>query len=76
MMTLDQVPPGKSVKVLSIEGGHHCRQRLIRLGLRPGVVLRVLRSAPFSGPILVEGEDGTFMIGRGMASRVIVKEVG
>ncbi|HEX16582.1 MAG TPA: ferrous iron transport protein A [Deltaproteobacteria bacterium] len=74
-LTLDQIPPGRKVKVLSIEGGWGCRQQLFGLGVYPGEVLRVIRSAPFAGPIIVEARGTTFMIGRGMARRVVVEEV-
>lgn len=74
-MTLDRVPPGKVVKVLAIGGGRGLRQRLLRLGIQPGEEIKVLRSAPLSGPLMVEGKGGVFVIGRGMASRVLVEEV-
>ncbi|RLA85328.1 MAG: ferrous iron transport protein A [Deltaproteobacteria bacterium] len=74
-LTLDQVSPGKRVKVVSIGGGRGCRQQLFGLGVYPGEVLTVLRSAPFAGPIMVEANGTTFMIGRGMAQRVVVEEV-
>ncbi len=74
-MTLDRVPPGKTVRVLSVGGGRACRQRLFSLGICPGEVIKVLRSAPLSGPLMVEGKGGVFVIGRGMASRVLVEEV-
>lgn len=74
-MTLDRVPPGKTVKVLAVGGGRSCRQRLLRLGIQPGEHLKVLRSAPLSGPLMVEGKGGVFVIGRGMASRVLVEEL-
>ena len=72
-LTLDKVSPGRRVKVLAIEGGRGCRQQLFGLGVYPGEVLKVIRSAPFAGPIVVEANGTTFMIGRGMAQRVVVE---
>jgi len=73
-LTLDMVPPGKKVKVLLVEGGLRCRQCLSELGVYPGEALKVVRSAPFAGPILVETNNTRFMLGRGMAAKIVVEE--
>jgi len=72
---LDEVEPGKTVKVLSIEGGRGVRQKLADLGILPGQLIKVVRSAPLLGPLMVSGRNGTFFIGRGMAKKVVVEEV-
>ncbi|HDD66617.1 MAG TPA: ferrous iron transport protein A [Nitrososphaeria archaeon] len=50
-------------------------KRLADLGILAGVRIRVVRKAPFGGPIEVEVGGSRFMIGRGLAERILV-EVG
>jgi ferrous iron transport protein A len=44
---------GKSYRVggLSAKAGPRFRQKLVSMGVLPGVVLTVLRQAPFGGPL-------------------------
>ncbi|MCD6319303.1 MAG: ferrous iron transport protein A [Candidatus Desulfofervidaceae bacterium] len=72
---LDAVSPGKKVKVIMVEGGVRCRQCLGEMGVYPGETLQVIRSAPFAGPIMVETNGSRFMLGRGMAAKIIVEEM-
>lgn len=48
-------------------------KRLADLGILPGTRIKVVRRAPFGGPIEVEVGGSRFMIGRGLASRIIVE---
>ena len=48
-------------------------KRLADLGITVGVRIRVIRKAPFGGPIEVEVGGSRFMIGRALADRVIVE---
>lgn len=48
-------------------------KRLADLGILPGMRIRVVRRAPFGGPVEVEVGGSRFMIGRGLASRIIVE---
>lgn len=54
---------------------HHWgfRKRLEDMGLTPGVELRVVKSAPFHGPIELQVRGSRLVIGRGMAERILVK---
>ena len=72
---LDTVSPGKKVKIIMVEGGVRCRQCLAEMGVYPGETLKIIRSAPFAGPILVETNGCRFILGRGMAAKVIVEEI-
>jgi len=47
--------------------------RLARLGVRPGAVVRLVSSGPFSGPLLVEVEGLRVALGRGVARRILVR---
>ena len=72
-MTLIQVETGKTVRIMSFKGGVGLEHKLRQLGLVPGDNARVLRHAPFGGPILVEVEGRSIALGRGVASKVIVE---
>ena len=72
-VALSNMKNGQSGVVLEIHGGRGIRQRLSALGVRPGDPLRVVRSAPFLGPVLVEIGGTDLAIGHGMAQRICVE---
>lgn len=76
-MKLDEVHPGKVVKISQIMGGRGIFLHLSRMGVYIGDKVRVLESAPFGGPILLEhlSSGARIAIGRGMAKRIITEEV-
>ncbi|MBU1000382.1 ferrous iron transport protein A [Patescibacteria group bacterium] len=64
---------GQEAKIVSIMGGRTASKRLADLGLTPGTLLRVVRKAPLSGPVIVEVRGSRLILGRGLASKVFVK---
>ncbi|MFA5364487.1 MAG: FeoA family protein [Candidatus Bathyarchaeia archaeon] len=50
-----------------------CVKRLSDLGLTPGTDVTVVKSAPFKGPIEVLVRGSRLVIGRGMASNILVE---
>jgi len=48
-------------------------KRLADLGILTGTRIRVVRKAPFGGPIEIEVGGSRFMIGRGLAERILVE---
>ncbi len=55
-MTLADLTPGESGMVVGIEGRGMLAQRLVDMGLYPGVAARVVRRAPLGDPIEVDAE--------------------
>ena len=49
-----------------------CIKRLTDLGLTPGTEVKVVKSAPFNGPLEIYVRGSTLAIGRGMANRILV----
>ena len=49
-----------------------CVKRLSDLGLTPGTEVKVVKSAPFNGPLEVCVRGSRLAIGRGMSSRILV----
>lgn len=50
-MTLTNLPIGSSAKVLAVHGNNAITRRLMEMGVVPGVVVRVVKSAPFGDPL-------------------------
>ena len=52
-MTLDQTPTGSTVRIVNLEGSDNVTLRLMEMGMVPGSVVRVVKSAPFGDPIQI-----------------------
>ncbi len=64
----------KEVIVEGIKGGISCQKRLEQLGLKKGQIIKIVNKSNFGGPILVEINGTKVAIGRGLASKIRVKE--
>jgi ferrous iron transport protein A len=71
MVNLLQVKNGYWVKVVNVAGGVGMERRLAQLGFLPGNKIRVIRSAPFHGPLLLDVEGREIVLGRGVARSVM-----
>jgi len=74
-MTVTMLPPGVPARVTLIHGGRGLRNRLASMGIRPGESLTVVSGRP-GGPFVVEVGAGRFILGRGMAHKVMVRREG
>lgn len=54
-------------------GGWRFGMRLMDLGLTPGTRVKVVKSAPFHGPIEILVRGSRLALGRGMAERILVE---
>lgn len=73
MVSLTDLRPGQTGEIVSIETGYRAKRRLEDMGLTPGTRIRVLRFAPFGGPIEISVRGSRLVVGRGMARRIFVK---
>ncbi len=73
IISLVEMRSGEEGEIVSAETGSRAVRRLEDMGLTPGARVKILRSAPFSGPVEIYVRDSCLVIGRGMASRVFVK---
>lgn len=71
-MPLSEVNPGKTVKIVGIQGGWGVRQKLLALGIIPGVSVKVIHSGSHS-PVVLSVLSNQVMIGYGMARKVMVR---
>jgi len=80
---LSELKPGESGVIVSIQAltNHRHRRRhswgfqkrLEDMGLTPGTRIKVVRSAPFHGPIEIHVRGSRLAIGRGMAKRILMR---
>ena len=72
-MNLLDVSNGDCVKVTRFEAGMGLDIKLRSLGILPGDIAKVIRQAPFGGPILVEIHGREIALGRGVAKKIEVE---
>jgi len=69
---LTECESGEEVIVLSVNAGYRAKTRLANLGIVPGVKIRKIKKAPFRGPIEIKVKGSSLVLGRGLASMIIV----
>lgn len=72
-LTLDRIKAGREVKVVQIAAGQSATRQLAQFGICAGTTLKVRRSAPMGGPVLIDSGGSMVAIGRGMARKVRVE---
>lgn len=73
IMPLMDLRVGQKGIVALIRGGRGMIQRLTDMGLTPGTEIRILKSAPFHGPIEICVRGSNLAIGRGVAMKIFVE---
>lgn len=73
LMSLIDIHDGESAVIVSVHGGRMLSKRLADLGLTTGTEIKVLRRTLFSGPIQVEVSGSRLVLGRGLASKILVQ---
>ena len=73
-MPLINLKPGEKGTVAFAFGGRGLVRRLTEMGLTPGTEVKILRSAPFHGPLEIEVRGSSLALGYGVASKVFVKK--
>lgn len=51
VITLDALPAGRSARVISVNGTGRVTQRLMEMGVIPGIGVKVIKTGPFGDPI-------------------------
>ena len=72
-MTLDQMKPGKECLIKKLSVRDKLGQRLLDMGVYPGLKLKVVRNAPLEDPMEVE-LDGYFVSLRHEEARFVEVE--
>jgi ferrous iron transport protein A len=71
MKSLVNVPSGEQARLVSVS--ERMLRKLRQYGLHLGDTLRVLRSAPMGGPLLVEVNGRELALGRAVAEKLFVE---
>lgn len=74
-ISLQDLRSGYRAEVLRLDGGFGLQRHLDSLGIRPGKIIRKITAQPMRGPTVIELDGSSIAIGRGMARRIIVKEL-
>lgn len=69
---LDTVRPGRAATVVRVDGDDITAQRLRDLGVWPGVIVEVIRRAPFGEPTEYRLQGYRLALRRGEAHRIRV----
>jgi len=64
---------GDQIRIAAFEGGLRFHEIFSQYGLFPGDVAKVLRIAPFDGPMLLEIGGREIALGKSLAARIIVE---
>jgi len=70
---LTDLAKGEEGIIVAIQAGWGLQQRLRRLGLAEGQVIRKLSDLALGGPVVVLVNRAQVAIGRGMARRILVR---
>ena len=70
---LTDLEDGQTGIIVSIAGGNKAAKRLADLGLAKGSAVEVVRKAWFSGPVQIEVCGSKLVLGRGLASKIVVE---
>jgi len=76
-MTLLDATVGEALTVLDESACDNLAATLAQMGIHQGDMVRLIRRAPFQGPVLVEvlGSGIRVALGRGMAAKLLVTPV-
>ncbi|MEM3873832.1 MAG: FeoA family protein [Candidatus Bathyarchaeia archaeon] len=75
LYALTDLAEGEKGIIVKAVGGFGLVRRLAEMGLTPGVEVKLLRKGSFGGPVEVEVRGVALALGRGVASRVLIKPV-
>ncbi|HXF43272.1 MAG TPA: ferrous iron transport protein A [Pyrinomonadaceae bacterium] len=70
--TLKEIAFGKAVKVLAINGEGPIVQRLMEMGILPGVTIKKVKAAPFGDPIEIRLRASSLAIRECEAAKIEV----
>ena len=73
MSTLAELPVGGRGRVAGVEGMDQISQRLLEMGLTPGVEISVLGTAPLGDPLEISVRGYRLSVRKSEAARVTVQ---
>jgi len=73
-MSLEDAKEGKILRILKFNAGQNAVSRMNAHGIYEGSEIKIIKNAPFRGPVMIENvkTGGRIMIGRGIARKIEV----
>lgn len=72
-MPLNAIASGKCAEVDKLEGGESLGKKLMEMGMCRGALIEIVKND--AGPLIIKIGQTKIVLGRGMAQKVVVKEV-
>jgi Fe2+ transport system protein FeoA len=73
IIRLTDIETGTQVKITSFDGEPRYMTKLNQFGLYPGDLARVVRFAPFGGPVLLKVRGMEIALGKSIAACILVE---
>lgn len=73
-MTLEEMKPGATGRIVQISGDARSRRRIVDMGVTPGTTVAVERVAPLGDPIEVRVRGYRLLVRRSEASHITVEQ--
>lgn len=75
-MTLQEVKPGETVKVIKVGSKGPFRRRLMDMGVTPGVIIHVVKVAPLGDPMEVSVRGYSLSLRKDETKEIMVEKEG
>lgn len=72
VVKLDELPVGRSARVVSVNGSGRIAQRIMEMGVIPGIGIQVIKAAPFGDPIEIRLRGYSLAMRRNEAATIEV----
>ena len=72
-MTLYEANDQEELRIVLISGGWEVRRSFNQIGIQPGDRVRVLRHAPFGGPLVLDNQGTRVAVGKQLAEQIRVQ---
>ena len=74
-VSLLEIKPGEKVRLVSFGSKGLARKKLQQYGLFPGDSCKVVRVAPFEGPVLINSNGREIALGLSVAAEIMVEKI-
>lgn len=75
IISLCDLKKNQEAVIVSVTAGLKVAKRLADLGLTPNTTIKVLRKTIFCGPVEVQVRGTNLILGKGMATKILVKKL-
>ena len=73
LVCLVDLKEGQKGYIITVLGGRGAVKKLADLGLTPRTEIEILKKIPYKGPVEIQVRGSNLVLGRGIASKVMVE---